>query len=204
MPARPGVASVSHMSPAPSLRVVSVLRSSLTIGALVLGVAACGDTGKITVAGESTPLSTTTTIESDVDTTVPTTAPETTTSTPADDVTTTLMGGPGGAAGPADQDATDNSWTASPGEFRGQDGLRVAYTCPPGGPIASLWGTGPFTDDSSVCTAGVFAGLITVEGGGRVVVEIAPGAESYATGEANGVTAQQYGTWAGSFILPTA
>ena len=101
----------------------------------------------------------------------------------------------------ADEDALDNSWVASAGEYRGQDGLRVAYNCPAGGTLASLWGTGPFTDDSSVCTAGVFLGLITTEGGGRIVIEIAPGQDAYAAGEGHGVAAASYGTWAGSFDI---
>ena len=93
----------------------------------------------------------------------------------------------------------DAEWTRNATELRGNDGDRYAYTCPPGGSASSVWGTGPYTDDSSVCTAAVHAGLITFEDGGRVIVEIEPGLEAYPEGEANGVTASSWPSWPGSF-----
>lgn len=190
------------MSLGPSSRRIRLVLSCAVLAAAVV---ACGDTGKITIgaAGEAP----TTTVDPGADsTTEPDAAADTTTTTVADDGTATTQApggdtGAGPSTGAADQEATDNSWVASPGEYRGQDGLRVAYNCPAGGTLASLWGTGPFTDDSSVCTAGVFLGLITTEGGGRIVIEIAPGADAYEAGEGHGVAAAAYGTWAGSFIV---
>ena len=114
----------------------------------------------------------------------------------------TSEGGEG--SGGIDAEATDVSWTLNAIEFRGQDGSRVAYDCPAGGTISVVWGTDTYTDDSSVCTAAVHAGLISVEDGGRVVIEIAPGEEGYTGSEANGVTSNDYGSWDGSFTFPSA
>lgn len=134
-------------------------------------------------------------------------APTTTTTSTT---TTTVVDAGGSGAGEtpstvgavsADEVSHDDSWWASPGEFRGRDGLRVQYTCPSGGALSPVWGTGPFTDDSSVCSAAVFAGRITLAVGGRVVVRISPGEDSYATGTRHGVTTEDYGIWAGSFDI---
>ncbi len=199
------VSSLSRMSLGPSSRRVALALAGLV---LVGATGACAEGGKITI-GEAGEPPTTTSPGGDA-TTVPdvTSDATTTTTTTVGDggsATTTVPGGAPGADGAgapaADEDAIDNSWVASPGEYRGQDGLRVAYNCPAGGTLASLWGTGPFTDDSSVCTAGVFLGLITTEGGGRIVIEIAPGADAYEAGEGHGVAAASYGTWAGSFDI---
>ena len=59
--------------------------------------------------------------------------------------------------------------------FRGQNGAHYVYTCPFYGVAGSIWGTDVYTDDSSVCTAAVHAGLITLAGGGTVTIEIRPG-----------------------------
>ncbi|AXV07100.1 hypothetical protein DVS28_a2419 [Euzebya pacifica] len=93
----------------------------------------------------------------------------------------------------------DAEWSRNATELRGNDGERYAYTCPPAGSASSVWGTGPYTDDSSVCTAAVHAGLITFDDGGRVVFEIEPGLEAYPEGEANGVAASSWPSWPGSF-----
>ena len=65
-----------------------------------------------------------------------------------------------------------------------------------------MWGTDVYTDDSSVCSAAVHAGLITVEDGGKVVIEIAPAEEEYKGSDANGVESSDYGPWGGSFTFP--
>ena len=198
------MASVSRMSPRLASCPTPVVRPRLAAAVVLAGLPfltiACGETGKISVS-DAAPASTsttdaTTTTGDEMSTTEGTTDASTTTASAS-----TGNGSTGGSATAADEESTDASWTASPGEYRGQDGLKVAYTCPPGGTLNTIWGTGPFTDDSSVCTAAVYAGLITTEGGGRVVIVIAPGESTYAGGEANGVTASEYGTWAGSYTF---
>jgi len=95
------------------------------------------------------------------------------------------------------------SWSKNLSDQRGHDGTRVTVACSPAGQPGSVWGSGPYTDDSSVCTAAVHAGLITLAKGGTVAAEIAPGESSYSGSTANGVTTSDYGTFGGSFTFPT-
>jgi hypothetical protein len=124
-----------------------------------------------------------------------------------DDPTTTVPDtsdeGQEGVGAP-DAEAPDVSWDLNAAQYRGEDGKRIAFLCPPDGELGSVWGTETYTDDSSVCSAAVHAGIINSIEGGRVVVEIAPGEESYDGTEANGVTSQDYGSWDGSFTFPKA
>jgi hypothetical protein len=95
-------------------------------------------------------------------------------------------------------------WGATAAAFRGRNGTRVTYTCPSYGTARTVWGTDVYTDDSSVCTAAVHAGLITLAGGGHVTIEIQPGQRFYAGSARNGVTSSQYGPWSGSFVVVDA
>ncbi|HKY60547.1 MAG TPA: LCCL domain-containing protein, partial [Gemmatimonadota bacterium] len=98
--------------------------------------------------------------------------------------------------------ATPIDWYTGPMAHRGQNGQRFSYFCPPGGSAGPLWGTGTHTDDSSVCTAAVHAGLITFQDGGTVTIEIQPGQTSY-TGSPGygGVTSNNWGAYEGSFMV---
>jgi len=79
------------------------------------------------------------------------------------------------------------------------DGQQYTIECSPGGTPRTIWGTFSYTDDSSICTAAVHAGFITVASGGSVTYEIAPGQEFYVGSEANGITSRDYPSWPGSF-----
>jgi hypothetical protein len=92
-------------------------------------------------------------------------------------------------------------WNLTAGAFRTYAGARFVYECPAGGPPNTIWGTDVYTDDSSVCSAGVHVGLITVAGGGNVTIEIRPGQQSYAASTRNGITSISYGSWSGSFVV---
>jgi LCCL domain-containing protein len=105
-------------------------------------------------------------------------------------------------AAPASAPATD-PWAATAGEHRGLDGEQFTYNCPPDGDARSLWGTDVYTDDSSVCTAAVHAGAITIDEGGEVRIEIRPGEDSYEGTEQNGIESSPYGAWGGSFVVVT-
>jgi hypothetical protein len=68
------------------------------------------------------------------------------------------------------------------------NGLKLRVDCParPGGG-GSLWGTDVYTDDSSMCEAGVHAGRIN-SAGGPVIVEIRAGQRSYQGSTRNDTT----------------
>lgn len=95
---------------------------------------------------------------------------------------------------------TSNSITWSTSLAGGSDpvGAQLAFMCPPGGSPSTVWGTDMYSDDSSVCTAAVHAGIITFDGGPvRLVVQ--PGQSQYTPSERNGVSTSAYGAWGRSF-----
>ncbi len=102
---------------------------------------------------------------------------------------------------PSDTDAGPTGWNGDLTTLRGQNGTKVRFTCEPNGQISTVWGSNPYTDDSSVCTAAVHSGLFTVESGGSVVVQIAPGQPTYLGTVAFAVTTLDYGSWSGSFVV---
>ena len=92
-------------------------------------------------------------------------------------------------------------WSQTAARFREWPGTQVTYQCPAGGPATVAWGTNVYTDDSSVCTAAVHAGVISVRRGGRVTIEMVDGQQSYRASTRDGVTTRPYGPWGGSFIV---
>jgi len=94
-------------------------------------------------------------------------------------------------------------WKTQASQLRGKNGQRFTFVFPAGGTIGSVWGTDLYTDDSSVATAAVHAGLITADKGGTVTIEIRPGASSYTGSTRHAVTSSGYGTFGGSFVFVT-
>ncbi|HSN31020.1 MAG TPA: LCCL domain-containing protein [Kofleriaceae bacterium] len=70
-------------------------------------------------------------------------------------------------------------------------------------PPTSVWGSGIYTQDSSICGAAVHAGVIPTTGG-QVTVKAAPGCAKYDGSSQNGITTQGWGAYAGSFYFPSA
>ena len=95
------------------------------------------------------------------------------------------------------------TWSTTATAFRGRIGDRINVACPPGGSAGSVWGTDTYTDDSSVCTAAVHAGLITLAAGGTVTIEMRPGESSYESSTRNGISSSSWGTWSSSFVFVT-
>jgi hypothetical protein len=93
----------------------------------------------------------------------------------------------------------DPSWMAEATVHRGENGKSFDYACSPDGTLGPIWGTDTYTDDSSVCTAGVHQGVITRELGGAVRIIIRPALASYVGTTRNGVTTESYGLWDGSY-----
>ncbi|MEO0532451.1 MAG: LCCL domain-containing protein [Cyanobacteria bacterium P01_A01_bin.123] len=94
-----------------------------------------------------------------------------------------------------------SDWSDNATAYRGQTGQRVFVTCAPNGSLGSVWGTGTYTDDSSICSAAVHAGLIDTEQGGNVMIEIAQGEIAYEGTSQHGITSSEWGRWEGSFVF---
>jgi len=67
----------------------------------------------------------------------------------------------------------------------------------------TVWGEGPYTDDSSIATAAVHAGILKAGQTGWVSMKIVEGQSSYASGTRNGVSTYSYGSWSRSFVFVT-
>lgn len=101
------------------------------------------------------------------------------------------------AATPASAD-----WSASL-IARGLDtpGATGQIECPPNGVLSTVWGTGTYTSDSSLCTAALHYGWITLETGGLVGFRQVTGLNAYDGTTQNGVTSREYGPWGSSFQI---
>jgi hypothetical protein len=84
----------------------------------------------------------------------------------------------------------------------GAIGVQVSGSCPAIGADGSgtVWGTGTYTDDSSVCAAAVHDGRVTTAGG-DFTLETRDGLTAYTASTANGVTTEEYGEWDRSFVF---
>ena len=92
-------------------------------------------------------------------------------------------------------------WSDTASSLRGRLDQDFTYMCPSGGRVGTVYGTDIYTDDSSICSAAVHAGLITARDGGKVIIRIRPGEDSYVATDRNGVRSGRYGGWGGSFIF---
>jgi hypothetical protein len=94
------------------------------------------------------------------------------------------------------------SWTTGSGKWVGYWGRRESVLCPGGGHIEGAWGTDIYTDDSSICTAAVHAGLLSTKDGGTVTIEMRPDAGQYAGSLRNGVrTGDWMEPWTGAYVF---
>jgi len=107
--------------------------------------------------------------------------------------------GPGAVSGGT---ALDTS-AACPGNFSMHNGstlILICY-CAPDSFGGGVWGTGVYTQDSSLCNAARHAGAVG-SAGGMVQVKGAPGRNAYQGTASNGVTSANYGTYGWSFLFP--
>jgi hypothetical protein len=65
----------------------------------------------------------------------------------------------------------------------------------------SVWGSGTYSDDSSIAAAAVHAGLLKPGEMGMIRVTTAAGQAAYVASEQNGIKSQAYGPFEGSFRL---
>ena len=92
------------------------------------------------------------------------------------------------------------NWTDTATQYRGANGATFTIQCPAGGQAGTVWGTDVYSDDSSLCTAALHAGRISLAGG-QVTIEIRGGESQYIASTRNGVTTRGYGSWSGSFVV---
>jgi hypothetical protein len=90
------------------------------------------------------------------------------------------------------------NWQTMASSYPGPTGTEIPLTCPGEGVPSPIWGTGIYTDDSSICTAAVHAGYLTLDGG-NVIIRILDGLSSYEGSDANGITSGSWGAWDRSF-----
>jgi hypothetical protein len=90
-------------------------------------------------------------------------------------------------------------WNFSLTSFRANVNVSYSFLCPANGTLGSVWGTGIYTDDSSLCTAAVHAGKASLRKGGLVSAKISAGLSDYRGTRKNGVTSRDFGTWGGSY-----
>ena len=95
-------------------------------------------------------------------------------------------------------------WRTSPLDLnlRGLNGERFSFRCPTGKAASGqVIGSGPYTDGSSICAAGVHAGVIRASGG-LVTIEMRPGEAHYAASLSHYVQSEAYDKfWSGSFLV---
>lgn len=94
-------------------------------------------------------------------------------------------------------------WTTA-GRGIGMVGAPLTLECPPSGNLTTTWGTDSYTDDSSICSAAVHAGVITTSGGGRVTLESTGPQQAFASSDRNGVASKSYGAWPDGFRFVNA
>ncbi len=75
--------------------------------------------------------------------------------------------------------------------------------CTAGHSGGSVWGSGPYTADSNICSAALHAGAVGAAGG-NVRVTPEPGQSSYSGTTANGITTSDWGSYGASFTVVAA
>jgi hypothetical protein len=95
------------------------------------------------------------------------------------------------------------SWSSTANRYRDRLGEEVSFFCPPNGVENRIWGSDVYADQSSICTAAVHAGLITLDAGGAIAIHIHPGQDSYPGSTQNEVASGDLGPWPGSFTFTT-
>ncbi len=76
----------------------------------------------------------------------------------------------------------------------------LACFCPHGAARGEIWGSGPYTADSDICTAAFHAGIINNEGGNVRAIR-GPGQESYTASTAAGIRTSEHGPAEASFTF---
>jgi hypothetical protein len=92
----------------------------------------------------------------------------------------------------ADETALDTNWNTTADEYFRETGKVIVFDCPSAGIPQDIWGGPYYSYDSSVCTAAVHNGRITLKKGGRVTIQIREGLKEYKASRSNGITSQEW------------
>jgi len=79
-------------------------------------------------------------------------------------------------------------------------GAEMTCSCSANAPAGSVWGSGPYTTDSDICTAARHAGVIGGQGG-TVSLIAKPGQDSYAGSFSNGIETSSWGNYGQSYAF---
>src|SRR5687768_3674059 len=66
----------------------------------------------------------------------------------------------------SEEEITPIDWSTTATGFKDDIGMKYKFQCPPKGTEFIIWGSDIYTNDSSICTAAVHAGLFSMEEGG--------------------------------------
>jgi hypothetical protein len=114
--------------------------------------------------------------------------------------------GEGTGGGSTGGGGTTTTFPAAPTNlvgYRGKTGSVYQFTVT-GANRGAVWGTDVYTDDSSVATAAVHAGVLAAGETKTVTVTLLPGQSSYAASARNGVSSASWGSWSGSYSFAGA
>ena len=100
-----------------------------------------------------------------------------------------------------DDEYTPITWTTQGSSFNTEVGRIYKFECPENGVASTVWGNDIYMADSSVCTAAVHAGVITLEDGGEITVEFRAGKPAYGSTNKHGITTMTYGESSHSFVV---
>lgn len=103
-----------------------------------------------------------------------------------------------GAPGPAAAQVSAGLIAACAGFPAGA--ARHACRCEPSSPRLAVWGSGPYTADSDICTAARHAGVLGSEGG-VVVLFAGPETDRFEASAANGIQTSSWSSPASSFTF---
>jgi hypothetical protein len=96
------------------------------------------------------------------------------------------------------------AWNTTANTFKQDAGRTYTFDCPKGGEAAAVWGSDVYAAISSICTAAVHAGVITLDGGGSVTIEFRPARSVYGSTTRNGITTITLGEDISSFVVRKA
>lgn len=80
------------------------------------------------------------------------------------------------------------------------EGMTAVCRCEAGSGTGSVWGSGPYTADSNICSAARHAGVIGFDGGTVTVIRL-QGLQSYAGSEANDEATASWGDYDASIVF---